>query len=95
MELIKETIQQLIEEWKTKKKLLPKDGIAQIVHKTLSAKEREHVRLIYCRNGILGLAVDSSAWLYQLTLHKTKLLDKLNKKIKDMQQIKDVRFHIG
>ena len=95
MELIKDTIQQLIEEWKTQKKLLPKDDIAQIVYKTLSAKEREHVRLIYCRNGILGLAVDSSAWLYQLTLHKTKLLDKLNKKIKDMQRIKDVRFHIG
>jgi len=95
MELIKDTIQQLIEEWKTKKSLLPKDDIARIVHKTLSAEERGHVRLVYCRNGILGLAVDSSAWLYQLTLHKTKLLDKLNKKIKDMQQIKDVRFHIG
>ena len=95
MELIKNTIQQLIGEWKTQKKLLPKDDIAQIVHKTLSLKEREHVRLIYCRNGVLGLAVDSSAWLYQLTLHKTKLLDKLNKKIKDAKQIKDVRFHIG
>ena len=95
MELIKDTIQQLIEEWKTQKKLLPKDDIAQIVHKTLSLKEREHVRLIYCRNGVLGLAVDSSAWLYQLTLHKTKLLDKLNKQMKDMPRIKDVRFHIG
>jgi len=95
MELIKDTIQQLIGEWKTQKKLLPKDDIAQIVHKTLSLKEREHVRLIYCRNGVLGLAVDSSAWLYQLTLHKTKLLDKLNKKMKDMPRIKDVRFHIG
>ena len=95
MELIKGTIQQLIEEWKTKKTLLPKDDIAQIVHKTLSLKEREHVRFIYCRNEVLGLAVDSSAWLYQLTLHKTKLLDKLNKKIKDMKKLKDVRFHIG
>lgn len=92
MELIRDTVQQLIQQWQTQKKGAVRNDAAQIIKAALSKKAKEHVRFIYCRNGVLGLAVDSSAWKYQLMLDKNAILKKVNKKLKN---IKEIRLHIG
>jgi len=41
----------------------------------------------------LVVAVDSSSWLYELTLRKKKILDKLKEDLGD--EIKELQFRIG
>lgn len=64
----------------------------ELLKKALSKKEQGQVSFRYLRKGILGLAVDSSARLYQLNLEKGRLLAKIAKKI---TTVKDIRFYIG
>jgi hypothetical protein len=90
MDAIKDIIQDLIQELKTSKPL--KDDPEILLKKVLSLKERGHVRFRYFKHGILGIAVDSSTWLYQLNLQKRRLLARLAKK---SSGIKDIRFYIG
>ncbi|MFH1354928.1 MAG: DciA family protein [Candidatus Omnitrophota bacterium] len=63
-----------------------------IFKKSLTKKQREHIKFKYFRKGIIGVNVDSSVWLYSLSLGKEELLNKLNSKNK---AIKEIRFRIG
>lgn len=60
--------------------------------KSLTKKELGHIKLHYFRKGILGVRVDSSAWMYSLSLKRESLLSKLREQTPD---IKEVRFSIG
>lgn len=91
MEIIKDTLKDVIQDLKIKKKDLRIDEFGSLLKKTLTKKELNHIKLGYFRNGILGINVDSSVWLYHLNLKKEVLLTKLNKKI----AIKDIRLHLG
>ncbi|MFH1413639.1 MAG: hypothetical protein ABIG56_02200 [Candidatus Omnitrophota bacterium] len=66
--------------------------VESIFKKSLTKKQREHIKFKYFRKGIIGANVDSSVWLYSLSLGKEELLDKLNSKNKT---IKEIRFRIG
>jgi predicted nucleic acid-binding Zn ribbon protein len=54
---------------------------------SLSAGERKHVKCVALHSGVLTVNVDSSAWLYQLSLKKEGLLKKSG--------LKNIRFRIG
>lgn len=70
-----------------------KDLIGVILKKTLTKREWEHIKFNYFSKGVLSLTVDSSVWLYQLSLKKEGLLLRLNQKYNS--DIKDIRFSLG
>ncbi|MFH0912938.1 MAG: DciA family protein [Candidatus Omnitrophota bacterium] len=90
METIKDIVADLMQGLKASGPT--KDDPEGFIKKVLSKRELQHVKFRYFRRGILGIAVDSSARLYQLSLQKTALIAKLAKKSKN---IKDIRFYIG
>ncbi len=90
MQTIKDVIADVLEGLKVKKE--SKDAPEQLLRRVLRKKEIEHTKFRYFHKGVLGITVDSSAWLYQLNLQKPKLLEKLSKK---SREIKDIHFYIG
>jgi predicted nucleic acid-binding Zn ribbon protein len=91
MDTIKDTLINLIRDLKTKKPQTKEDH-AILLKKTLTQKELRHIKLNYLKQGILNVNVDSSSWLYSLSLRKQDLLTKINKKC---SAIKDIHFRIG
>ena len=90
METIKDVVADVIKGLQEKKHA--KDEPELLLSRVLSKKELRHVKFRYLRKGILGITVDSSSWLYQLSLQKPVLLAKIGGKSK---AIKDIRFYIG
>lgn len=64
----------------------------QWLKKALTKKELQHIKVKYFNKGTLGLSVDSSAWLYVLSLKKEELLRKLKK---ENPGLKNISFRIG
>jgi len=90
METIKDIIPDVIRGLEAKRHA--HDEPELLLKRVLPKKELGHVKFKYLRKGVLGITVDSSAWIYQLNLQKPELLAKLGKKSK---AIKDIRFYIG
>jgi hypothetical protein len=65
---------------------------ADLLKKALTKKELQHINFNYFRKGILGLTVDSSAWLYNFNLQKQDLIARLNKQF---GSVKELRLRIG
>ena len=69
-----------------------RDNPEQWLKKALTKKELRHIKVKYFSKGILGLSVDSSAWLYILSLRKEELLNKLKQ---DSPGLKNINLRIG
>ena len=92
MEHLKTTLDALIQGLADKKACLPAGGPQQWLKKTLTKKELRHIKVKYFSKGTLGLSVDSSSWLYILSLKKEELLDKLKE---ESPELKNINFRIG
>ncbi|MDD5729954.1 MAG: DciA family protein [Candidatus Omnitrophica bacterium] len=92
MERIKDTIKSLMQDLASKQDANLKDNPEVLLKKYLSRKEQKHVKVQYFRKGTLGIAVDSSTWLYYLNLQKDRLLADFNK---ESSLIKDIRFKLA
>ena len=92
MEIIKDTVKNVMQAWEGKEKVSRKDNPEVLLKKVLSKKEWGHIKLNYFSKGILSINVDSSTWLYHLGLQKEDLLAKLRKK---SEAIQDIRFRLG
>ncbi len=92
MEEIRETIAHVIKSLEEKKNSSGGGDIEAALKKVLTKGEIKHIKIQYFRNGILGIAVDSSSWMYALNLRKQSLVAALNE---SSCAIKDVRFSIG
>jgi len=92
MEAIKDTLRQVIQALETKRKNSPEGNPQEWVEKVFNKKELKHIKFHYFRQGILGMRVDSSAWLYHFNLKKEGLLAQFNKKD---TVVKDIRFSLG
>jgi len=90
MDTIKATVEDLIKKLEAKSAQEDPRGW---VNKFFSKKELAHLKISYYKEGVLGLSVDSSAWLYHFRLKKETLTEKLRKRHKD--KIKDIRFRLG
>lgn len=93
MEAIKEIVYKVIQDWAAKKKELGHDSPQALCERLFTKQELGHVQFGYLRKGTLSLKVDSSAWLYHLSLKKADLLAKLRHKSKTV--IQDIRFYLG
>lgn len=60
--------------------------------KHLTKRELSHIKINYFKKGILNINVDSSIWIYQLSLKKNALLIELRN---DIAEIKDINFRLG
>lgn len=92
METIKDVVKNLIRGWEEKNRRSLKDNPEVLLKKVLTPKEQEHIQFNYFKRGIIGVAVDSSSWLYHFNLQKRDLLAKL---CELSCAIKDIRFGIG
>lgn len=64
----------------------------QWLKKALTKKELRHIKVKYFSKGVLGISVDSSAWLYILSLKKEELLNKLKQ---ESPAVKNINLRIG
>jgi len=92
MEFLKNTIDEVMRNIASKKMDSSGAGPQEWLKKALTKKELGHIKVKYFSRGVLGLSVDSSAWLYILSLKKEELLDKLKK---DNPALKNINLRIG
>lgn len=92
MEAIKDTLQSVIEALEKKRSGAPQENPEELLKKVLTKKELGHIKFNYFKKGIFGLKVDSSSWLYLLTMQKKDLLLRLQKRI---DGVKDLRLRLG
>jgi len=92
MEHLKDTIDALMAGLSEKNSGARGDNPEQWLKKALTKKELQHIKVKYFRNGVLGLSVDSSAWLYVLSLRKEELLNKLKQ---GNPGLKNINLRIG
>jgi hypothetical protein len=67
-------------------------GPWECLKKALTTKEQRHIKFKYFRGGALGISVDSSPWLYSLSLKKAAFLSRLRGA---GHAVKDIRFYVG
>jgi len=92
MELIKATLQSVMQALEAKNKQVAGDNPEALLQKAFSKKEKTHIKLNYFRGGTLSIRVDSSVWLYHFSLKKDELLTKLHKK---SNKINKIHFCLG
>lgn len=92
MEIIKDTIQGLMQEWAQKIQATKGADPQDLLKKVLTKNELAHIKCSYFKKGVLGLRVASSAVYYKLNLKKAQLLEKLNQ---EGAQIKDISLRMG
>ncbi|TAM42208.1 DUF721 domain-containing protein [bacterium] len=92
MEHLKSTVEALMAGLSGKNTGTSADNPEQWLKKALTKKELRHIKVKYFRKGILGLSVDSSAWLYILSLQKEALLNKLKQ---ESPGLKNINLRIG
>lgn len=81
-----------MEELSAKQKVSSGDNPQEWLKKALTKKELGHIKVKYFSKGVLGLNIDSSAWLYALSLKKEALLANLQKK---HPELKNISLRIG
>ena len=92
MELLKNTVDGVMRGLASKKTASPDGSPEEWLKKALTKKELGHIKVKYFSKGVLGLSVDSSAWLYILSLKKEELLNSLKK---ENPGLKNIVLRIG
>ncbi len=92
MELIKNTLNDVMRKLAGTQGGIPGADLDRWLKNALTKKELRHIKVKYFSKGILGISVDSSAWLYNLSLKKEELLEQLKK---DNPSLKNISFRIG
>lgn len=61
---------------------------------TIDSTFRKHARPVHLRKGVLLINVDSPGWLYEISLNKERMLNKLTAKLGEAT-LKEIRLRIG
>ena len=77
------------------KKRLAEEELVKAWQGAAGKRAAAHTRLVGLRKTKLIVNVDSSAWLYDLTLKKRAILKKVQEKAAAGGKIKDMRLRIG
>lgn len=93
MEPIKDTVKNVIRKWEAERKGPLRRNPQALLKRIFTKKELDHVKFNYLKADTLNINVDSSSWLYHLSLKKDKLLAKLHKDSGNI--INDIRFFVG
>ena len=71
------------------------EGVADAWRYAVGDAAAKHAAPASFRNGVLIVNVDSSGWLYDLTIRKGEILEKMCERLKAARKIKQLRFRIG
>jgi len=88
-DLVKKAVSQIIGD-----KRLSEEGVRGAWTKAAGARAAKHSRPVSLRRSRLVVNVDGSSWLYELTLKKREIMEKLGGRFLG-RQLKDIRFRIG
>ncbi len=91
MDNIKDVVRQVIEKI-AEERSTEFERLEASWKKVLKNQERDHSKLLGEKNSIVYVCVESSAWLYQMSTRKQKILEGFKK---DHPHIKDISFKIG
>ncbi|HTZ11132.1 MAG TPA: DciA family protein [Candidatus Margulisiibacteriota bacterium] len=91
MEQIKETIAGFMQDLQNKA-VQKRESPQELLRKVLTKKELSHIKFNYFKGGVLSVNVDSSAWLYSLSLKKEELLVRLKTY---SAAVRDIRLRVG
>jgi predicted nucleic acid-binding Zn ribbon protein len=73
---------------------LTEEKLVDAWEKAAGKKAAKHTRPVGLRRASLTVNVDSSSWLFELTLKKRAILEKLQAKLEG-EKLKAIRFRIG
>jgi len=90
---IKDVIKGIITQLEKKEK--KESEILTIWGKAVGKRAAENAKPAFLKENELIVHVKNSAWLYELTLKKKKLVQTLNNELGPKKQIKEIRFKIG
>ncbi len=68
------------------------EEVAGVLKKCLTKKELRHIKIKYFRDGVLGLTVDSAAFLYEMRLRAGELKERY---AREAPAVKDIRISVG
>jgi predicted nucleic acid-binding Zn ribbon protein len=71
-----------------------REEIVDAWHKAVEPGAASHTRPVAIKKDVLTIEVDSSAWLYVLSLKKKNILEAMKKNL-DNAKIEDIKFRIG
>lgn len=91
MECIKKIIPSVVQELE-KRQPQQEEQMNRFWKNVLNGKAAKHIKIYGSNQDIVKVFVDSPAWLFQLNLHKRKILKELKEQFPD---IKDVCFKLG
>jgi hypothetical protein len=92
MDKIKDVIEDVIRNLTAKTPQDKKSDPQEWLKKALTKKELGHIKFHYFRKGILGLHVDSSVWMYSLSLKKERLLSRMRE---CNSEVEAIRLSVG
>jgi hypothetical protein len=92
MESIKDVVRSLLEDLSRPKAGAKEGSPEDWLKKVLTKRELAHIKFNYFKKGTLGVWVDSSSWLYSLSIKKAQLLTRMQG---EGVSVKDLRFRIG
>jgi hypothetical protein len=92
MEQIKDAVLEVMRGLDQKRTGSASDNPEVFLRKVLTKKELSHIKFKYFKKGVLGLSVDSSAWLYSFNLQKEDLLSRLKE---CAGAVKEIKLRVG
>ncbi len=92
MDDIKSTIASVLKNLETRSEQNRVADPARFFNEVFTKKELKHIKPAYFRKGIVAVTVDTSGWMYLLSLRKHEILGKLRALDKE---VRDIRFVIG
>jgi|GEM_PF-2641862 len=74
--------------------VLKREKIASLWQKVVGKKKGLHAKAATFENGVLTVVIDNSSSLYELSLEKEAILQKLQKEL-GHREVKEIRFQVG
>ena len=93
-EPIKDVVKNIITTWGKEATSFNEDQIARIWEGVAGSRLAKHSKPVSFKAARLVVNVDSSAWLYELTMQRPEILKKLKKKF-IKKPLKELQFRIG
>ncbi len=91
---IKDVVSGIVKGWKKESASFTEDKILKVWEKAAGRRLARHSRPVSFKAKRLIVHVDSSPWLYELTLQRPKILVRLKKCFKK-KPVTEVQFRIG
>jgi len=87
-------VKSVIGAWDKQSQGLTKDKIEKIWEDVAGKKFVTHSKPVSFKKAKLIINVDSSGWLYELTLRRQEIIKKLKQRIKE-KKLEEIQFRIG